>query len=75
MTNEDRQSYIETLKFCEDTINKLLIEVLEEVSRSGINCVSIEDERYKKNHTLLKHRYNLDQITNQLFIKNDYSSN
>jgi hypothetical protein len=70
MTNSDRQSCIETLKFCEHTINKLIVEVLEEVSKSGVKKMSVNDETYKRYHNLLKHRYNLDQITNTLIHTN-----
>jgi hypothetical protein len=66
MTNSDRQSCIETLKFCEHTINKLIVEVLEEVSKSVVKKISVDDEIYKRHHNLLKHRYNLDQIANTL---------
>jgi hypothetical protein len=66
MTNSDRQSCIETIKFCEHTINKLIVEVLEEVSKSGVKKISVDDEIHKRHHNLLKHRYNLDQITNTL---------
>jgi len=71
MKNSDSESYIETLKFCEDIINRHMIEIIKENSKSGVKEISVNDEIYKRYHNFLKHRYNLDQIRNQLFTKND----
>lgn len=59
--DQDKKSILETLKFCHTFISESGIKLLEEVKVSGIT-----PELLEKHHNLLKHRYNLDKIAEDL---------